>query len=99
MEADLQRHYGVRLADYWRGELSLRRLSVLVFHLPSDSATQRRYAPVPAEWDVHAFLLADLWHAWTGKPHPSRPEPPKASRYASLRERLEAQRQRLGTAP
>lgn len=97
VEADLQRYYHVDLADFWRGELSLRRLSVLVNCLPSDSATARSASSVPAGWDVHAFLLADLYHCWTGSPHPERPQPKKASRYAELRRALEAQKER--TAP
>jgi len=96
VEADLQRFYGVDLAAYWRGELSLRRLSVLVSRLPADSATARKHADVNPDWTVEAILIADLWAAWTGKPHPALPKPKSAStRYASLRARLEEQRARL----
>ena len=35
----MQRHYGVDLVDLWRGQLSLRKLRVLVEGLPPDSAT------------------------------------------------------------
>jgi hypothetical protein len=52
-----------------------------------------------AGWDLHAVLLADLFHAFTGKPHPSRPEPGKRARYSDLRRRLEAQRARLNPTP
>lgn len=50
-------------------------------------------------WDVHAFLLADLFKAFTGQEHPARPQPKsgKSSRYASLRAALEQQRARLAT--
>ncbi|UIW13268.1 tail assembly chaperone [Arthrobacter phage Crewmate] len=94
VEADLQRFYGVDLADYWLGELSPRRLSVLIEKLPPDSATARHYAKADG-WDTHAFLLADLFHAFTGEVHPARPKPQGASRYAELRARLEAQKARL----
>jgi hypothetical protein len=39
VEADLQRFYGVALTDLWTGHLSLRRLRVLLDHLPPDCAT------------------------------------------------------------
>lgn len=39
IEADLQRYYGVALTDLWAGRLSLRRLRVLLEHLPPDSGT------------------------------------------------------------
>ena len=94
MEYDLQRYHGVDLADYWRGGLSLRRLSVLIAGLPPESATARKYAEAPG-WDTHAFLLADLFQAFTGEIHPSRPQAKKPSRYADLRAALEAQKARL----
>lgn len=96
VEADLQRFYHVDLADYWRGELSPRRLSILIEQLPPTSATARRYAKADG-WDLHAFLLADLFHAFTGEIHPSRPKPQGTSRYSELRARLEAQKARLHT--
>lgn len=44
---------------------------------------------------MSAYLLADLFHAFTGNAHPARPTgPAKAKRYAELRARLEAQRER-----
>ncbi|QOP65075.1 tail assembly chaperone [Arthrobacter phage Adumb2043] len=94
VEADLQHFYGVDLADYWRGGLSPRRLSVLIEQLPPTSATARHYAKNDG-WDLHAFLLSDLFHAFTGEVHPSRPKPQGASRYSELRARLEAQKARL----
>lgn len=82
----------------WRGGLSLRRLSVLVHYLPPESAVVRTASDAPTGWDVPAYLLADLFHAFTGTPHPARPTQSggsKAKRYAALRARLEAQRARL----
>lgn len=47
-------------------------------------------------WGVAEFLLADLFHAFTGKAHPRRPEAQtRSERYRALRSRLEAQRARL----
>lgn len=100
VEADLQRFYGVELAGYWRGELSIRRLSVLIHHLPPESACARQLSKAETGWDVHAYLLADLYHAFTGSAHPARPKPEaasKSSRYAQLRKALEAQRERVRT--
>lgn len=63
----MQRHYRVDLTDLWRGRLSLRRLRVLVDHLPPDSATA--YAVVDEEgqdlsalrgWRLTDVLLARL---------------------------------------
>jgi hypothetical protein len=81
----------------YRGDLSLRRLSVLLHHLPADSATVRARSGLPTGWDLHAFLLADLFHAFTGEPHPSRPSQraSKSDRYRAARDRLEQQRARI----
>lgn len=99
MEADLSRFHGVDLADLWRGELTIRRLSVLLHHLPADAALRSIGLPSAAfGWDVNTFLLADVFHALTGKPHPQRPAlQTRAERYTSLRERLAEQRSRLNS--
>lgn len=99
MEADLSRFHGVDLADLWRGELTIRRLSVLVHYLPPDAATKRLGLPATAAgWDVNSFLLADVFHALTGKPHQQRPAlQSRAERYNSLRDRLAEQRSRLNS--
>lgn len=92
--------YQVDLADYWRGGLSLRRLSVLIEHLPPGSAVWAKRQRIDAGWSFAELLIADLYHAFTGEAHPSRPQPEdtaKTGRYASLRSRLEAQRKRHGT--
>ena len=102
IEADLQRFYGIDLGDLWRGGLSARRLSVLIAHLPPGSATWSVLHNIPAGWQLTDFLLADLYQAFTGKEHPSRPKPTVANgRTASHVARLRAQRDRLAalTAP
>jgi len=58
----------------------------------------RKYAAVDPAWDLHAYLLTDVFHALTGRPHPGRPAPKKTSRYAEQRAALEAQRARLEAA-
>lgn len=95
VEADLLRFYRVDLGDLYRGELSLRRLSVLIKHLPSESATVRARSALPTGWDLHAYLLADLFHAFAGQPHPARPKASEQGRYSETRKRLEQQAARL----
>lgn len=98
MEADLQHYYGIDLADYWRGDLSLRRLSVLASRLPADSNVVRAITKTQPGWDVQAYLLADLFAALTGKPHPARPTPSdgkRESRNKRLIKALQEQRERL----
>ncbi|MHB9752915.1 hypothetical protein ACYBSK_00840 [Streptomyces sp. BYX5S] len=46
------------LLDWHRGELSSRRLAVLVEHLPRDSALARELHGEGAEWTVSDYLLA-----------------------------------------
>jgi transcriptional regulator of met regulon len=48
-------------------------------------------------WTRSELLLTDLFHAFTGNPHPARPQPKTESRYAKLRKSLEAQKERLKT--
>ncbi|MEU8616689.1 hypothetical protein [Streptomyces sp. NPDC048623] len=52
------RHYGVDLLDWYRGDLSSRRLTVLVKHLPQDGAVQREIHGESAEWSLSDHLLA-----------------------------------------
>ncbi|MFJ1746094.1 hypothetical protein ACIOJD_07595 [Streptomyces sp. NPDC088116] len=46
------------LLDWHRGRLSSRRLSVLVQHLPRDSALARQLHGEAADWSVTDYLLA-----------------------------------------
>lgn len=102
----MQRFYGVDLADLWRGGLSVRRLAVLIAGLPPESATSAAVAGRPAGWTVEALVVADVFHAVTGKPHPSRPGPSgagstasaAAARHKDLAARLAAQRARLAAS-
>jgi hypothetical protein len=66
IEADLAHHYpgygpGGPLAAYWRGEISLRWLRVMVEHLPTDGALAR--AAAGHDWahrDYAAWDTRDL---------------------------------------
>jgi hypothetical protein len=54
----------------------LRRIGVLLRHLPPDSAVAR--AEGSSGFTNAEILLMDLWHATTGEPHPLRPKGTKA---------------------
>lgn len=85
------------LRDLWRGHLSLRRLRVLVEHLPADSALA---SVIGSGWTVRDFLLADIFQAITGEVHYARPQaeaeqpalPPAIE--AALRRRAQREEQR-----
>ncbi|TDC02597.1 hypothetical protein E1091_00355 [Micromonospora fluostatini] len=80
VEADLQRYYRIDLADLWRGRLTLRRLATLLRYLPAEAATLGTYGDPAAGWTRTHYLLTDVFHAVTGKPHPARPAPPSRRR-------------------
>ncbi len=46
------------IGEYWRGEITLRELRVLVEGLPTDSAMHRRY-PQSQGWGPGEYLQAD----------------------------------------
>lgn len=58
LEADLLRYYGVDLLDWYRGELSSRRLATLVRQLPRDSAFRLAQEGEAAQWSLTDHLLA-----------------------------------------
>jgi len=60
IEADLQRFYGIRLAQVGTKELTWRHLGVLIEHLPSNSATRRVALGDDYEWTLQNQLLAAL---------------------------------------
>lgn len=109
VEADLQRYYGVDYRDRWRGDLSLRRISNLLRHLPPDSALAHiELAGTPA-WNLEHVLLADIWQAVarSKKQHPMlvkarqqserfhRPDPQRMAELASARREAEARRRAI----
>lgn len=99
MEADLARFYSIDYRDRWRRspsgrpELTLRRLAVLVRHLPPESSVAFIARDKEMHWSVEAQLLDDLRMVWTGtkdkpaKPHPKRPTPGRARRKDPARAR------------
>lgn len=60
LERHLSAHHHVNLVDYYRGELTLRQISVRL--------TQ--------PWTRDQFLLADVYHVIARQPHPDRPLSP-----------------------
>lgn len=63
------------LAELWRGGLSVRRLSVLISHLPEGSAVWSKRSDIPRGWTTQSWLMADLFQAMSGEAHPARPKP------------------------
>ncbi|WP_433592320.1 hypothetical protein [Nocardia sp. CA-145437] len=80
IERDLRRIYGIRYSDRWRRNpdgtraLTLREIWVYVRELPHDSSLVRTTNEGRTRWSTTDYLLADLWQAWTGKPHYARPK-------------------------
>jgi hypothetical protein len=76
VEADLARYYHLDLRDRWRLDdsgcrrLTLRMIAVRVRHLPLDAATAMVLGG--DGFTTTDYLLMDLFHGWTGKPHPMR---------------------------
>jgi len=97
VEADLQRFYGVSLAEFWQGGMSLRRLYVLVSSLPPGSAVWAIQNGLPPGWSLTDVLLADVYHALTGQRHPAFPESvgESSDKTSDLVARLKAQRARV----
>ncbi|MCK2236448.1 MULTISPECIES: hypothetical protein [unclassified Crossiella] len=52
------RHYGIDLLDHYRGQVSRRRLRVLIQHLPRDGALARELRGEAADWGLGEQLLA-----------------------------------------
>lgn len=108
MEADFARFYGIDYRDRWRGGLTLRRVYVLVKHLPPESATAEIARDGDLHWSIEAHLLDDLRMVLSGdgkkpsKPHPSRPKPgrrkvitpERARKLAAARRRAQERRRK-----
>lgn len=53
--------YQIDLLDLWRGDLSIRRLSILVDNLPAGNAIERAIDPESAAWasgEITPYILA-----------------------------------------
>lgn len=91
MEADLSRFHGIRYSDRWRFDtdgtrkLTLREIWVRVQDLPGESRIAKHYNNGQPRWNDETYLLSDLAHILSGKPHPARPKPVNASRLDSPR--------------
>jgi len=106
VEADLQQYYGIDYRDRWRGDLTLRRIFVLVNHLPLDSST---FAEGGQRWGWTDHLVDDLRIVMSSsekqksEPHPARPgtgknrkpDPQRETKLAALRKRQEERAARL----
>jgi len=80
------------------GELSLRRYSVLIHNLPPGSSVWAISNDIPLGWTMSDFLLADLFHAFSGEAHPARPTGKEKSAQARVKQvasKLLQQQQRL----
>lgn len=60
------------MTDYRQGRMSMRRLSVLVNHLPDGGHVWAKLTKEQPGWSLEALLLADVFAALTGKTHPAR---------------------------
>lgn len=117
VEADLQRFYQVDYRDRWRKDehgrplLTVRRLYVLLLHLPSTSALADLQRNGKPDWSLEAHLLDDirmtLQHTDKKRPpqpHPARPRgratprkdtPQRRAKIADARRRAQARRDRF----
>jgi hypothetical protein len=57
----MARFYHLDLCDFYRGELSARRLAVLIRYLPRESALVAEMNDGDPVWSSNEHLLADLW--------------------------------------
>ncbi|MFE5332569.1 hypothetical protein ACFRCG_39945 [Embleya sp. NPDC056575] len=64
IEADLLRYYQVDLLDLYRGEMSWRRLRVLIRYLPVESATSRAMQPRDPKDEFWADPMDRRMAAW-----------------------------------
>lgn len=101
MEADLQRFYGIDYRDRWRGgDLTLRRIAVLVRHLPPESAVALIERDGKPHWTLEAELIDTLRRALTStkkgpaEPHPLRPKPQPKRMTPERKRKLAAARAR-----
>ena len=80
------------IRDLWSGGLSLRRLSILVENLPPDAGVWADLHGIARGWTLTDLLLADIFHALSGEPHPSRPSPKAAETTSTVQKLLEQQK-------
>lgn len=98
IEADLMRYYGIDLLDFYRGDISPRRVGVLVKQLPPESALSRALNDGQIPWGNLEHLIADHWALtreihWGRKGHKPVDHPTRVAREAKAR--ASAKRSRL----
>lgn len=99
MEADLARYYHSSIYDYYGGQLDTWQLAARIRHLPVESACNAALGG--DELTVAEYLLYDLVHIHTEKPHPGDPrakrvEKAKQDQLKRAHERARDRRGRLG---
>ena len=100
IEADLSRFHTLRYSDRWRFDenghrrLTLREIWVRIQTLKGDAELVLLSNDGKPRWDYEHYLLADLFHALTNKPHPWRPKPVAAQKRTSKRVKAERITQR-----
>jgi len=83
VESDLSRYHNIDYRDRWRFDpngrrkLTLRMIAARVRHLPPDSATA--IASGGAGWTTGDYLLAHVFQAMSGEPHPALPKTPRVA--------------------
>lgn len=100
-------YHHLRLTDLWRFDsdgcrrLTLREVWVRLRRLPGDSSLVVHFNDGRPRWDDETYLLSDLIHVMSGKPHPARPKPRKkvvdrreTPRRAAIRRKRIADRKR-----
>lgn len=96
----MKRFYGVDLGDLWRGGLTLRQLRVFIDYMPQGAAVWAHLNDIPFGWSLTDLLIADLFQAMTGEPHPARPTGREKANEQRVREKhaaLMEQRARLNS--
>jgi len=73
----------------------MREIWVRVEDLPGDSRIVKHFNGGRPRWNDDTFLIADLIHAFTGKPHPARPKPKKNVDRRETPERAKIRQQRV----
>lgn len=80
VEGDLSLYHHLRYTDRWRFDadgsrkLTLREIWVRIQQLPGDSRLVRHANDGRPRWNDETYLLSDLAHILSGKPHPARPK-------------------------
>lgn len=94
----MQHWFNVDYRDRWRKDadgfplLTLRRVGVLIRHLPAESAVN--VALGSSGWTLEHYLLAHLFHATAGQPHPALPKQREVIDPAREKARREAAQRR-----